>query len=87
MKWGSEEGSTGSVTTPLERERIAQEGGTDLAQVERIYKGLVSSEKFAKQLSEAKGNREKLAKTFEEAVLAHQRITQGRNAAELSARE
>ncbi len=86
-EWGAEEGSTGSVTTPLERERIAQEGGTDLAQVERIYKGLVSTEKFAKQLSDVKGNREKLAKTFEEAVLAHQRITLGRNAADMSAKE
>ena len=86
-EWGAEEGSTGSVTTPLERERIAQEGGTDLAQVERIYKGLISSEKFAQQLDAAKGDREKLAKTFEEAVLAHQRITLGRNAADMSATE
>ena len=28
-EWGSEEGSTGSVTTPYERERIAMEGATD----------------------------------------------------------
>ena len=86
-EWGAEEGSAGSVTTPLERERIAQEGGTDLAQVERIYKGLVSTEKFAKQLSDAKGDRKKLAKTFEESVLAHQRITLGRNAADMSPQE
>tara|TARA_R100001082_G_scaffold110839_1_gene91997 strand:+ start:4917 stop:8573 length:3657 start_codon:yes stop_codon:yes gene_type:complete len=86
-EWGAEEGSTGSVTTPLERERIAQEAATDAAQVERIYKGLVSSEKFAQQLDAAKGDRVKLAQTFKESVEAHQRITLGRNAADLSANE
>jgi len=86
-EWGAEEGSAGSVTTPLERERIAQEGATDAAQVERIYKGLVSSEKFAQQLDAAKGDRVKLAQTFKESVEAHQRITQGRNAADMSADE
>ena len=86
-EWGSEEGSAGSVTTPLERERIAQEGATDVDQVERIYKGLVSSEKFAKELEAAKGDRVKLASTYKESVEAHQRITQGRNAADMSARE
>jgi len=86
-EWGAEEGSTGSVTTPLERERIAQEAATDAAQVERIYKGLVSSEKFAQQLDAAKGDRVKLAQTFKESVEAHQRITLGRNAADMSATE
>ena len=86
-EWGAEEGSAGSVTTPLERERIAQEAATDAAQVERIYRGLVSSEKFAKELNAAKGDRVKLAQTFKESVEAHQRITQGRNAADMSAQE
>jgi len=86
-EWGAEEGSAGSVTTPLERERIAQEAATDAAQVERIYKGLISSEKFAQQLDAAKGDRVKLAQTFKESVEAHQRITLGRNAADMSATE
>ena len=86
-EWGAEEGSAGSVTTPLERERIAQEGGTDVDQVERIYKGLISSDKFAKELEAAKGDRVKLAETYKESVEAHQRITQGRNAADMSAKE
>ena len=86
-EWGSEEGSTGSVTTPVERERIALQGATDDETVERIYKGLVSSEKFAKELKAAKGDRRALAATYREAVEAHQRITEGRNPAELSADE
>ena len=86
-QWGSEEGSTGSVTTPVERERIALEGGTDDATVERIMKGLMSSEKFAKELAAAKGDRKALAATFREAIEGHQRITQGRNPIDMSPQE
>ena len=86
-EWGSEEGSTGSVTTPVERERIALEGDTDVKQVERIMKGLMSSEKFAKELQAAKGSRQALAAKFKEAIEGHQRITQGRNAVEMSPNE
>ena len=61
--WGSEEGSTGSVTRPVERERIALKSGSDDATIERIFKGLVSSDKFAKELRAAK-DRRLLAQTF-----------------------
>ena len=50
--WGSEDGSTGSVTTPIER-RMALEGGTDDAQVERIVR-TQGGEKFAKELEAAR---------------------------------
>ena len=86
-EWGAEEGSTGSVTTPVERERIALKSGLDDQMVERIYQGLVGSDKFARELAAAKGNRKLLAQTFREAVEGHQRITQGRNAAEMSPQE
>ena len=86
-EWGQEEGSTGSVTRPLERERIAQEGATDDATVERIMKTLMSSDKFAKELEKAKGNRATLAATFRESIEGHQRITQGRNAVDMSPQE
>ena len=85
--WGSEEGSTGSVTTPVERERIGLKGGTDDATVERIMRGLMSSEKFAKELDAAKGNRKALVDKYREAIEAHQRITQGRNAIDMSPKE
>ena len=85
--WGSEEGSTGSVTTPLERERISQYGATTDDVVNRILGELMSTDKFAKALKAAKGDRKKLAATFRESVEAHQRITQGRNPAEMSAEE
>ena len=86
-QWGSEEGSTGSVTTPVERERVALEGGTDEDTAERILKTLISSEKFARELDAAKGSRKALVAKFKEHIDAHQRITQGRNAAEMSSSE
>jgi len=85
--WGSEEGSTGSVTTPVERERIAREGATDDETVERVLRGLFSSEKFAKELEKAKGSRKALVNTYREAIEAHQRITQGRNPVDMSPEE
>jgi len=86
-QWGSEEGSTGSVTTPVERERIGLKGDTDEATVERIMRGLMSSEKFAKELEAAKGSRTALVNKYKEAIEAHQRITQGRNAVDMSPQE
>ena len=86
-EWGQEEGATGSVTRPLERERMAQEGATDDETVERIMRGLMSSDKFAKELEAAKGNRATLAATFRESIEGHQRITQGRNPVEMSPQE
>ena len=50
-------------------------------------KGLMSSEKFAKELQAAKGSRQALAAKFKEAIEGHQRITQGRNAVEMSPNE
>ena len=87
MSGGSEEGSTGSVTTPYERERIAMEGATDEEQVERILRGLMSDAKFKSELDAVKGDRKALAATFREAIEGHQRITQGRDAIEMSPQE
>ena len=86
-EWGQEEGATGSVTRPLERERMAQEGATDDETVERIMRGLMSSDKFAKELEAAKGDRKALAATFRESIEGHQRITQGRNPIDMSPQE
>ena len=83
-EWGSEEGSTGSVTTPYERERIAMEGATDEELVERVMRGLMSSAKFKQELDAVKGSIPKLASRWREAIEGHQRITQGRNAVEMS---
>ena len=86
-EWGAEEGSTGSVTTPVERERVALKSGSDDATIERIFKTLVSSDKFKKELDAVKGNRKALVAKFKEAIEGHQSITNGREAADMSAAE
>ena len=86
-EWGSEEGSTGSVTTPVERERVARLGGTNEETADRILQTLMSEQKFKKELDAVKGNRQALATKFKEAVEEHQRITLGREAANMSPQE
>ena len=86
-EWGSEEGSAGSVTTPVERERIALKSGSDDATIERIARSLMSSEKFAKEMAAVKGNRQALVAKFREAIEGHQAITNGRDASNMSAGE
>ena len=63
------------------------EGATDEEQVERIMRGLMSSAKFKQELDAVKGSIPKLASRWREAIEGHQRITQGRNAVDMSPAE
>ena len=85
--WGSEDGSTGSVTTPVQRERISREGDISEATAEQILRKLYSADKFRAVVEKARKSRKTLLEVFGDSILAHQRITQGRNAAEMTASE
>ena len=85
--WGSEDGSTGSVTTNVERERIVRESGTTDEIVERTLRGLFSDDKFSKELDAVKGNRKALADVWRDAVTEYHKITDGRNPMEMSKEE
>ncbi len=85
--WDAEEGSTGSVTTPVQRERISREGDISEATAEQILRNLYSADKFRAIVDQAKRSRKTLVEVFGDSIMAHQRITQGRNAADLTARE
>jgi len=86
-EWGAEDGSTGSVTTPVQRERIAREGDVSEATAEQILRKLYSNDKFQEVVQAAKRSRKTLVEVFGDSIMAHQRITQGRNAAEMTAKE
>ena len=86
-EWGAEDGSTGSVTTPVQRERIAREGDVSEATAESILRSLYSNDKFQQVVQAAKRSRKTLLEVFGDSIMAHQRITQGRNAAEMTADE
>jgi len=85
--WGSEDGSTGSITTSVERERIVSESGTTDGIVERTLRGLMSDEKFKTELESVKGDRKALADVWRDAVTEFHKITDGRNAMEMSGEE
>ena len=85
--WGSEDGSTGSVTTSVERERIVRESGTTDGIVERTLRGLMSDEKFKRELDSVKGDRKALADVWRDAVTEFHKITDGREAMEMTPEE
>ncbi len=82
--WGSEDGSTGSVTTNVERERIVRESGTTDGIVERTLRGLMSDDKFKRELDSVKGDRKALADVWRDAITEYHKITNGRNPMEMS---
>ena len=82
--WGSEDGSTGGVTTAVERERIARYGGTTDEIVESTLKGLMSTEKFARELDAVKGNRALLSELWRDSVESFHQITKGRDPLDMS---
>ena len=86
-EWGAEEGSAGNVTTPVQRERIARETGLTEELVFDTLQKLYSADKFQQVLRAVEGSRKRLVEVFGDAILAHQRITSGRNAAEMTAEE
>ena len=85
--WGSEDGSTGSITTNVERERIVRESGTTDGIVERTLRGLMSDEKFKRELESVKGDRKALADVWRDAVTEFHKITDSREAMEMSPEE
>ena len=86
-EWGADEGSAGNVTTPVQRERIARETGLTEEVVVDTLSRLYSAEKFQQVLKAVDGNKKRLVEVFGDAIAAHQRITSGRNAAEMTATE
>ena len=86
-EWGAEEGSAGNISTPVQRERIARESGLSEELVVDTLSRLYSAEKFQQVLKAVDGNKKRLIEVFGDAIAAHQRITLGRNAAEMTAEE
>ena len=86
-EWGAEEGSTGSVTTAAQREVIAREAGVTAELVEDVLRRLLSNDRYNEVVEMVKRNRKTLLEVFGDSILAHQRITAGRNAVDLDPME
>ena len=82
--WGSEDGSTGSVTTAVERERVAKYSGTTDEIVESTLRSLMSTDKFARELDAVKGDRRLLGEIWRDSIEAFHQITKGRSPMDMS---
>ena len=85
--WDGQEGSPGNVTTPVQRERVAREGDVSEEVVESVLRDLYSNEKMRATLDYVGGSRRRLVEIFGDSIAMHQRITNGRNAADMDADE
>ena len=86
-EWMADDGSAGTVTTAAQRERIALEANVSEEVVEDTLRKLWSTDKFQAELENIRAKKTTWADAFGDAILAHQRITIGRNAADMSADE
>jgi len=85
--WGAEEGSSGSVTTPVQRERAARSSKESAKVVDQVLRRLLTSEKYKFAVEYAKKNNITLKELYGHSVALHQSITLGRNAADMSSEE
>ena len=86
-EWGSEEGSTGSIIRPILTERAAKTGKMPEEVAESILRGLYSEPKFKETIRQLKAGNRTVLEVFGDSLEAHQRITLGRDAAEMSTEE
>tara|TARA_X000001388_G_scaffold75628_1_gene70887 strand:+ start:7184 stop:10906 length:3723 start_codon:yes stop_codon:yes gene_type:complete len=84
-EFGAEDGSAGNLVRPIQRERGAMNTDYTEEVVEDILSKLYSNNKFKKVIDDVRNNRESLTNVFGDSIAAHQRITAGRDAAEMSA--
>ena len=86
-KWGGEEGSIGRQGTPVQIERIAREGDLSEEMAAGILRSLMSDARYQALVQDVKNRRLTLTEAYGDAIEAYQRITLGRNPAEMSAQE
>ena len=86
--YGAEEGSTGSVTTPVQREKASIPNATyDEKVITSVLKDLKSSEAFDAEVRGVKAGQFTMEEKWGDAIAQHQRTVLGRNAAEMPAKE
>tara|TARA_R100001530_G_scaffold28100_2_gene22311 strand:+ start:1081 stop:4866 length:3786 start_codon:yes stop_codon:yes gene_type:complete len=86
-EWGAEEGSPGSVTTPIGLERAVKTSGLSEEVVDEIYKGLVSEPRYNATLQAVREARMTLKEVAGDSMEQFQRTGLGREAADVSPEE
>ena len=86
-EWGAEEGSVGNVIPPVLVERVAREAAIDNSLAEAVLKELYSADKYQSVIEDLNAKRITVAEAFGDSIAAYQRITLGRDPAEMEAGE
>ena len=84
---GAEEGSPGSVTTPVQLERAARTSGLSEEVVTQIFRDLVSDGRFRAEIEAVRAGRLSMKEVWGDAMEQFQRTGLGREAADLSPEE
>ena len=86
-EWGAEEGSPGSVTTPIGLERAVKTSGLSEEVVDEIYRDLVSEPRYNATIQAVKDARMTLKEVAGDAMEQFQQTGLGREAADISPEE
>lgn len=86
-QWGAEEGSPGSVTTPVGLERAVKTSGLSEEVIEDIYRGLVSDARWIETDAALKAGRITLKEVAGDAMEMFQRTGLAREAADIAPEE
>ena len=84
---GAEDGSPGSVTTPVQLEIAAKTKGLSEEVIEQTFRDLVSEPRFASEMAAIQAGRTTIKEVWGDAIEAWQRIGLGREAADLTPEE
>ena len=84
---GAEDGSVGSLTTPVQMKRIRQTSGFTDEMVTKIFRDLVSEPRFQAEMGVIREGNKTMMEVWGDAVEQFQRTGLGREAAEQSAAE
>ena len=87
IEWGAEEGSTDSITTPVQLQRWSQSSGLGEKELTKVAKDLMSDSRFQTEVAALKAGRLTMGEVWGDALELHQQTVVGRNTLDLEPEE
>ena len=82
-EWGAENGSPGSVTTPVQLQRAAKTSGLSEETINEVFKELVSEPRYTAEVQAVRAGQKTMKQVWGDAIEQFQRTGLGREAAEI----
>ena len=86
-EWGAETGSSDSLYTPVQLQRVGRSAAMADKEVARILKDFMSDERIANEIAKATANKQTLSEVWERAAKNARKIFEGRNTTDISDEE